>query len=143
APDCPLPNGLAQAEFAAIIPLMGTEMAANVESESGPWRNYITKITALQRKIPDRFGVFPYLLDHGANDGTVLGELLGSYQQIGASDVQANAEMGRAARCRDLAQGIAQLLSDKRLTIFISHTKRAFPGGEEDTAALITMVREV
>ncbi len=142
----PLPNDIPQAEFTAIVPLMGTEMAAAIEAGPGPWREYIGGIGRLQQESSAQVGVFPCLLDQGATDKTVLGGLLASYQRIAASPPEANGETDVTLRCRDLAQGIAQLLSggeDQRLTVFISHTKRGAPGGEEDVAELIAMVREV
>lgn len=143
--DTPLPNNIQQARFTVIVPLMGTEMAAAIESGSSPWQGYIEEIGRLQRETPRQVGVFPYLLDQGAAEGTVLGNLLAPYQRIAASPPDADGETEITLRCRDLAQGIAQLLSGedgKRLTVFISHTKRNFPG-EEDTSELIAMVRQV
>ena len=89
--------------------------------------------------------MFPYLLDKGASHCTVLGGLLGPYQCIAASPPDGAGETHTAVRCRDLAQGIAQLLSDEnqRLTVFVSHTKRGVPSGEEDTAKLISLVRDI
>jgi len=142
----PLPNDVPQAEFTAIVPLMGTEMAAAIEAGPGQWRDYIAGIGRLQKKNPARVGVFPCLLDQGATDNTVLGELLGLYQRIAASPPEADADTDVTLRCRDLAQGIAQHLSgdqDQRLTVFISHTKRGAPGTEEDVAELTAMIRQV
>lgn len=147
-PTCknPLPNGLDQARFTAIVPIIGTEMAGAVESGSSSWRNYIEEVTCRQRETPDRIGLFPYLMDHGATDNTYLGKMLGPYHRIAASAPDPEGETHGTLRCRDLAQGIAQWLSptnDARVTVFISHTKRASPGDEEDTTVLVTLVRDV
>lgn len=142
----PLPNGLDQAKFTAIVPVIGTEMAAAVESSSSSWRNYIEELTCRQREAPDRIGLFPCLMDQGATNNTVLGKLLGPYHRIAASAPDVEGETHMTLRCRDLAQGIAQWLSsadDKRLTVFLSHTKRASLGDEEDTTALVALVRLV
>ena len=142
----PLPNGIRQAEFAAIVPLLGTEMAAAIEAGAGPWRGYIEGIVSLQGESLAQVGVFPCLLDEGATDGTVLGGLVETYQRIAASPPEADGETEITLRCRDLAQGIAQLLSDdedQRLTVFVSHTRRGAPSGEEGAAELIAMVRDV
>ena len=144
--DTPLPNGIRQSAFTAIVPLMGTEMAAAVEAETGSWPEYIKQICNLQSIRPDQVGVFPCLLDKGASDGTVLGALLGPYQRIAASPPDGDGETQTSMRCRDLAQGIAQLLSaapDHRLTVFISHTKLAASSGVDDAAELISMVRNI
>ena len=142
----PLPNGVQQSVFTAIVPLMGTEMAAALEARTGPWLEYIEQICKIQRQMPGRVGVFPYLLDKGATHGTVLGELLGPYQYIAASPPDGAGETHAALRCRDLAQGISQLLpadQDQRLTVFVSHTKRGIPDGEEDTLQLTSLVRDI
>lgn len=142
----PLPNKLDQAKFTAIATLIGTEMAAAVESSPSPWRDYIEEITSRQHETPDRIGVFPYVMDQGATNNTVLGKLLNPYQRIAASAADAEGETHMTLRCRDLAQGITQWISspdNRRLTVFISHTKRASPGDEEDTTALVALVRTV
>ena len=142
----PLPNGVEHARFVAIAPLMGTEMAAAVESRAGPWHDYIEKMTQQADKTSERVGIFPYLINPGADDGTILGKLLEPYHRIAASLLDADGELGRTLRCRDLVQGVVQLLSQEekdRLTVFISHTKRAPLDSEEATAELILMVRQV
>ena len=141
----PLPNGVEPAHFVAIVPLMGTEMAAEVESNAGPWHGYIEKMVQSAGEMPESVGLFPYLLDPRAADGTVLGELLKPYQRIAASPPDLDGESEKTLRCRDLAQGVAQLLSKEegRLTVFISHTKRNLPAPAEETAELVTLVRQV
>jgi hypothetical protein len=86
------------------------------------------------------------VVSSGTINQTELGRQLGAYQQIAQTPPDANGDTLSSMRCRDLAQGIAQFLAggpDKRLTVFISHTKRALPGGEEDSTALIAAVRSV
>jgi hypothetical protein len=77
-------------------------------------------------------------------DGTGLAKIFGHIQRIAAGAVIAGDTL-RGFRCRDLSQGIAQLLSaagDVRLTTFISHTKRGSPDDAQDVEALISAVRE-
>ena len=141
-----LPNKLDHAKFTAIVPLMGTEMAAAAERNSSPWKNYIEQLIYAQSEMPRRMRMFPCLIDQGASDATVLGRLLGPYQRIAASPPDTGGETDVTLRCRDLAQGIAQWISSpdhQRLTVFISHTKRASPGDEEDTTTLVELVRTV
>ena len=93
-----------------------------------------------------RVEIFPCLIDPGAADNTVLGEMLNPYQRIAASPLDTDGEAEGTLRCRELAQGVTQFLSqeeENRLTVFISHTKRASPDGEKTTAELISMVRQV
>ena len=141
----PLPNGVEPAQFVAIVPLMGTEMAAQVESGAGPWHGYIEKMLQMAEETPERVGIFPCLIDPGAANGTVLGVLLNPYQRIAASPPDSDGESEKTLRCRDLAQGVAQILSEEegRITVFISHTKRNLPAPAEETAELIALVRQV
>lgn len=140
----PLPNHILHAKFTAIVPLMGREMAAVIETGTGPWWTYINEIRQLQQGYPVYYGVFPYLLDQDAVDNTVLGDLLGLYQRIAATPPGDGEETVGRLRCRDLAQGIVQHLSkDPRLTVFLSHTKRSSQDGGDDVPELIKMVREV
>ena len=141
----PLPNGVEPAQFVAIVPLMGTEMAAQIESGAGPWHSYIEKMLQMAEEMPERVGIFPCLIDPGAANGTVLGALLNPYQRIAASPPDSDGESEKTLRCRDLAQGVAQLLSEEegRITVFISHTKRNLPAPAEETAELIALVRQV
>ena len=142
----PLPNGIEQSEFMAIVPLMGTELAAAVECRSNPWWDYIAGIVRIQQESPTRVGIFPYLLDRGATDQTELGALFGKYQHIAYPPSEERRETEIAFLCRDLAQGTVQLLSEdenSRLTVFVSHTKRSGSDGEYTVSSLITTVREV
>ncbi|MBK5911492.1 hypothetical protein CCR85_08315 [Rhodothalassium salexigens] len=140
------PNGIRPASFVAVVPLLGTEMAACVENENTQWHGYVNAIRGLHQASPERVGVFPYALDAGATKGTKLQDILGSYQFVAAGNPDRNGEDVKSMLCRDLTQGLAQLLSPDdmdRLTAFISHTKRHSQGEGEDVDALVDLVREV
>ncbi len=142
----PAPNGIMPAKFIAVVPLLGTEMAAIVENADSPWHGYVSTIRDMQNATPERFGVFPYLLSNGASDGTKLGQVLGGYQFLAAGQPDEDGEDVSSMLCRDLTQGIAQLISPDemdRLTAFISHTKRHSHTEGEDVDALVGLVREV
>lgn len=144
--SAPPPNGIEQARFVAVVPLLGTEMAAAVESAENPWRRYISELASEQKRSSDRIWILPYAMNDGATNQTELGRQLGSYMRIAQTPPDTDGDTRAAMRCRDLAQGIAQFLAggpDKRLTVFISHTKRASAGTEEDSATLIQAVRSV
>ena len=145
SPKAPLPNGLELAQFVGVVPLMGTEMAAAVESVSGPWYAYVKEIARLAEEFSRNFGIFPCLIDPPAADGTALGNLIGRYHRLAASAPYWDGESEATIRCRDLAQATAQLVSKNqdRLTVFISHTKHTLPGHEQDPGVLISMVRQV
>jgi hypothetical protein len=145
----PLPSsvglpGVPQAELTAIVPVLGLGLAARVEQENDPWHAYLSGLVEAQKQHADRVGIFPVQLDQRAMAGTRLAALLGSFQRIAAPGPTAEAEPEADLRCRDLAQGIAQLAdpSQPQTRIFISHTKR---GSGEDTAVakLADRVRSV
>jgi hypothetical protein len=103
-------------------------------------------MTASQAAHPERIGIFPYRLHPGATGGTVLGTIVGAYQAIAAAPAEEPHDNPMALRCRDLSQGIAQIMSgqpDAHLTAFISHTKRSASGEMGDVNALVALVRNV
>jgi hypothetical protein len=137
---------LSQAQFVALVPILGLDLAAAVEEGTGPWHAFICSIREAQRDSPDRVGVFPCRLDAGAIDGTELGRILGGYQAIAATPPEAGHDTDEGQRCRDLAQAITQFMSgnaENRTTVFISHTQRTTAREAGNVDALIAMVRSV
>jgi hypothetical protein len=116
------PNGVGQAEIVAVVPVLGTNFARAVEDGQGVWRSYAATIATARSAHPERVFVFPMSLHTGASDGTELGRIFGYFQRIGTAPADASAELEAENRIRDLAQGIAQLAGQRRLTVFISHT---------------------
>ena len=142
----PAPNGIRPAKFVVVVPLIGTELAAEVEDTSSVWHAYMATIRASQEAASKRFGVFPFLISEGAADGTQLGGIFGKYQFLAAGKPEQLGEDVRSMLCRDLTQGIVQLTSPhemERLTVFISHTKRNSYIEGEDVDDLVALVREV
>jgi hypothetical protein len=141
-PGDPPPNGVKQALFTAIVPLLGNRLAGAAQSADAPWHQYIENIGLAQRNYPRQVGVFPIVLDRASMDGTELYKLLSAYQSI-APDVTAG--LLATERTRDLVQGLAQFANDTnaRLTVFVSHTKRAAAGEESHIDALVDCVRAV
>jgi hypothetical protein len=142
----PAPNGIRSAKFVAVVPLLGTELAASVENTCSAWHDYTVTIRLAQEAALEHFGVFPFLLSKGATCGTELGEIFGRYQFLAAGQPEQHGEDVQSMLCRDLTQGIAQLISPgemDRLTAFISHTKRHSYVEGEDVDALIGLVRQV
>nr|VFJ65678.1 MAG: TIR domain-containing protein [Candidatus Kentron sp. DK] len=140
-----LPIGIEPAKFIAVVPIMGMEMASAMQSDSGPWKQYMEEIVRLHQKTRGSIGIFPYYLDGpGSLDHTILEDLLGNHQRIAASPLGLG-ETSIMLRCRDLAQGIAQHFSqgaDRRLTVFISHTRQHHEGRRSNTQ-LISLIREI
>jgi hypothetical protein len=138
--------GQTPARLIAVVPVLGTEFAAAVQGGVGEWYEYAGGITAVQSASPNQVGVYPLLLDPGAANGTVLGEVFGAFQRIGEPPAGSPRENPVDLWCRDLAQGITQLAHKHdgcRLTIFLSHTKWRGPGGEADTSELVNQVRTI
>jgi hypothetical protein len=141
-----LPGGINQSEFVVVVPIMGVEMASALETEGSEWSVFISAAVAAHEKLPNRVGIFPYLLDRNVLDQTRLGALLGKFQRIAASRPEKGGESEQTLMCRDLAQGITQLLAPQgrdRLTVFLSHTKHSRADAEEDTSGIIQLVRHV
>ena len=144
-PGTATPNKIELAQFTAVVPILGNELAAAVEG-GGVWRDYVQTIADAQKATSNRVGVFPYRLDAGAINATVLGATLGTYQTIAANPPEVPHDTDEALRCRDLAQGITQFMSGEpnaRLKAFISHTKRSAAAEFGDVNALIHSVRSV
>lgn len=144
-PNSNVPDEIPAAHFVVAVPILGNELAASVDSGLGVWWQYLQAVLAAQIASPERVGVFPLLVDSGAMDGTKLGELFGPFQRIAAPSADAPPEPASDLRCRDLAQGIAQLAlgPTARLNVFISHTKWAGIEEGEDVPVLIRAVRNV
>ena len=144
-PDSPPPNGVAQAQITAIVPVLGVEFATAVQSGSGPWFEYARRIANAPTAFPDKVGIFPLSIEEGATDQTELGRLFSRYQRIAAPTDKSSNEPEGELRCRDLAQGIVQFGEGHatRLTVFISHTKRAEQRDKADVLALISRVRAI
>ncbi len=139
------PNGIEVAEFTAIVPLLGNEVASAVEN-GGPWRNFMQSIAEAQQSSPQRVGVFPYRIDPAAMNGTALATILGIYHCIAGTPPQQPDDTAPGLRCRDLSQGLAQFVSGdptSRLTAFISHTKHGASAETGDVKALVALVRRV
>lgn len=141
-PGTDQPNGVEEAQFIAVVPILGNGLAKVVENDAGGWRSFVEAIPASQQVHPERVGVFPCSLHPQASNGTRLNSIVGSYQRIGGQTSEDDPP--RFQRCRDLAQGITQFLSgEQQLTAFISHTKH---GGHPEAAnvpSLIGLVRNV
>jgi hypothetical protein len=143
-PKEPPPNGIPSAQITAIVPIIGNELATELGGGNGSWNAYLKNIRCMRDSMPETVGIFPLMVDADAMTGTRLGEIFGSYQTIAAASAFAEPEPAAELRCRDLAQGIAQLiLGDKaRLTVFVSHTKHE-QSGEEHLPELIASVRTI
>lgn len=134
------------AQFIAVVPILGNEMAAAVQTNSGPWLEFMRSIISARNADAGRIGVFPFRLDSAATNGTVLGEAMTQNLQCIAANPVREGDTEARLRCRDLTQSIAQLLApttNERLTVFISHTKRNSPGESENVEALIATVRTI
>lgn len=129
--------------FIALVPLVGMAMARAVQ-QGGAWHDFLQgciEIPAAQRQ---RVGIFPCLLTEQAIQGR-LGDLLRTPLRIAPAKVQ-DGGLDLGDTCRDLAQGIAQLLAPQerqRLKVFISHTKRGSDSEQQSVADLVQMVRDV
>lgn len=137
------PNGVSSACAIAVVPVLSLPLAQCVE-RGHPWGEYLLKIVERQNSDPEAVGVFPVAVDNSANFESRLGSLFSSYQRIAVPSGLAVPEPPNELRCRDLAQGIVQMLggADTRLQVFVSHTRRS-AAGENDVSLLIRLVRDI
>lgn len=151
--DADSPDGSPQQQlFTAVVPVVGTELAAAVEPGSGPWYEYLTEIVRAQERHPDRVAIFPVATESSAAHGTVLGKILEPFHGIGRGRMTTGEERTRTW-CRDLAQGVAQHFgaprgpfggdASRRLTVFISHTNDVDSGTGQADVGIAERVRAI
>ncbi|GAA2388118.1 hypothetical protein [Dactylosporangium salmoneum] len=142
-PGDPPPNGVAQAQYVVIVPVLDFRLAQAAADRDGEWYEYLAGIRGAQCDAPDRVTVFPVLADLRADEGA-LGELFGELVYIVVNGVTGETPQDR--RRRDLVQSIAQFVggdAGRRLTVFISHTRRTAEGDGGRPQAITERVRAV
>jgi hypothetical protein len=143
-PGSPPPNGVAQAQYVAVVPVLGLGLARAVQPGTGPWFDYLTAIVRAEQSAARQVRVFPLLLaDAAVLRGTTLHRILGSYQRLGAHLPATDGGSDTGWR-RELVQGLAQVTgrTGDRLRVFISHTRQA-SGDGSGVAELTQTVRAV
>jgi hypothetical protein len=61
-PGSPPPNGVAQAQYVAVVPVLGVALARVVQPGSGAWFDYLTALMAAHETSAQRVRIFPLLL---------------------------------------------------------------------------------
>ncbi len=125
-------------ELTAVVVWMGLGLARSVERDGSPRASWLETLRGRQDASAERLRVFPVRPSTGAPPTCRLQALF---------PAQAITDEEPTATCRDLAQGIAQWAAeadaaaseDRRLSIFISHTKHE--GAHGRVASLIAQVR--
>jgi hypothetical protein len=140
----PPPNGIPASKITVIVPIIGNELALAVASGDGPWHTYLANLMAMRNSMSEWVGIFPLVVDQDAMLDTTLGKLFHNCLPIAAVSSFAEPEPAAELRCRDLAQGITQLIlgANTRLTIFVSHTKHE-QSSDEHVRELISLVRSI
>jgi hypothetical protein len=144
-PDDPPPAGLPLADVTVIVPLLGNGLAAQAESGREGWHEYLSSIVDRERRFRPQVSIFPLVLHPRAVDRTELGRIFEPYQQLTRLGSSGTSQVNGDSICRDLAQGIAQMAAipePRRLTVFVSHTKRAGSGEGPTVATLVDIVRD-
>lgn len=137
-------EGIRPSKYVTIVPLVGTALAQACQIQDSPWYKYLSELVSREQS-DEHFGIFPYVMNNGVMNGTQIAHLLGRYQTI-APTAPKEGDSEQSMRCRDLTQGIAQLVepnTQARLKVFISHTKRSNPDETENVDELIALVRTV
>lgn len=133
-------NGVAGAKFVAIVPVLGLGLARAAESDMA-WRNYLQILLDAHADPARNVRIIPLKVDSFNGQTGWLGQHFSQPQLLAQPDPHAAAQNMADLRCRDLAQSLAQWLHtprDQRITVFISHTKRA----GEDEAALGALIAQ-
>jgi hypothetical protein len=115
--------------FTVVVPVLGDEWIVAAEETSGPWYAYARAITDAWVRDPRHVGVFPVWEAASGGRPSAL-ETLFPQQRIGSPRTPAGVtpEPRGQALCRELAQGMAQLVAADpggRLQVFVSHTRQA------------------
>ena len=141
----PAPNGIQAAEYIAIVPVLGIELANAVEDHNSEWCAYLSKLVTTAATNPGDVAVLPFSTSREATNGTHLAELLKKFQFLAAGNPEKIGESSESALCRDLTQSLAQFLGGpgERLTVFVSHTKRGSAGEGASVEALIDQTRSI
>ncbi len=107
-PGSPPPNGVAQAQYVAVVPVLGLGLARAVQPGRRPWFDYVAALARAQKISARQVRIFPLLLaDSAALDSTALDRILGRYQRLGGS-LPATGDGPDTGWKRDLVQGLAQ-----------------------------------
>lgn len=130
-PGSPLPEGLAPAEFTAVVLVLGFELEAAVESGRGPWWEFLCGILKARESNPRHVLVLPTAADGRVMFGTQLARMFGRFQAIGMVKPrdEGQAEAPDEARRRDLTQTAAQFVGGDAaapVRIFLSHTYQGY-----------------
>ena len=136
-------NDLPAPHISAVVPVVSLEMAREVE-EGGDWHRYVEHLVAAHRANPNHVGIFPIIRGGGDRPASQLGNLLSGIQNIAAPSGLGASEPVLEMACRDLAQGVTQMIRgpESRMQVFISHTRRESEE-EEDVPELIRLVRSI
>lgn len=136
-------NGVAASHAVAVVPIVSLPLAREVEKKGG-WYDYLSDVVSRSQGASDRVGVFPIVVGEGDTSKSALADIFSSLQYIAAPSGLSDEEPLEQLACRDLVQGIVQMLRGptSRLTVFISHTRRE-SDDEEDVPELIRLVREI
>ena len=144
-PQIPDPNGTSPARFIAVVPLLGMEMAANMQKPDDSWRQYISNIRDLNIADSKRFKIFLILISENVLNGTYLGDILKDYQYIETKTSVKPCDDDPGMMCRNLTQGIAQMMwpeETRQLTAFISYKTRHGEHICDDDDDLASLVRD-
>lgn len=138
------PTGVSPAQRIAVVPVISLALDRAAQHD-GAWRKYLDRVVQAQVDDSARVGVFPVSVGYEPGPASRLSTILGPYQRIAVPSGLDEPEPPAELRCRDLAQGITQMIRGEttRLQVFISHTRRAGVDEEETVRALIREVREI
>ncbi|MEY4750472.1 MAG: hypothetical protein RIQ60_2686 [Pseudomonadota bacterium] len=153
------PPGLpTAAAWVAVVIVVGPELVDALGAPRSPWFAYLKRLLDAAERRASRVKCLPMLLPGTRLAiGSAASSLLGWLQAVGQRDALlpplASETHLHRGRCRDVAQVLASWMDprvsvqgdagERRLQVFISHTKHRSNNGDERVGELISLVRQV
>lgn len=139
--NSPLGGLLPAAQFNAIVPVLGVNLARAVRDDD-TWATYINEIVQLDQV--DHVGVYPLRIPDAEISDSALAAAVGSLQALPEESLASSADLGREL-CQAIAQRVeADMGGDARVRVFISHTKHdSLEEADQEGPPLFATVRDV
>lgn len=128
------------AAHVAVVVLLDLGLAAATKG-GGAWFDWLRRLRMEAEAKPDKVRLWGISLHEHAPASAGLKQLFGQWQLLASRDK--TKDVDDTMRLRDLSQSLAQFLKgdDKRLQVFISHSKHMDEATEDATKAFIEAVR--
>jgi hypothetical protein len=133
----PWPHELPEAQFTALIPVLGTGMARAC-AQDPQWRQYMQEVADAAERAD--VGVYPVRDPSSGISGSELANIAGRLQEIPANTTTSTPDLCREV-CQAIAQGLRTVGELQRIKVFVSHTKHSSLREEGEGERLYESVR--